>query len=523
MIRYFYLTAMAAVFSANQLSAQLPEDAIRMSWSIPSGTARNQAIGGAMGSLGGEITSVFVNPAGIGAYKTSEFIFTPGISFFGGKGSFRGMAATAPSDSKFNIGTSGFVFGSPNTRSKWSSKAFSIAINRTANFNSSTLYRGNNDFSSLSESFAEEFANSGLPISTVLYDAPLSYGTKLATWTYLIDTLTANGITQVVGLPERDAILHGTDVNLQQEKRITSKGGITELAFAYAANMDDKLYFGGSIGIPIMNYERTSLMRESDQSGNTDNNFNSAEYNEVYEANGFGINAKIGVIIKPSEKFRTGFAIHTPTIYGLKETTTGYIQTDLENYLTGGRTSFANEDTIYRQFGYDVPEYRYDYSSPWKFILSGSYVIGGIEDVTQQKGFVTADVEYVTHRSSRFHSAEEAGDNEYFRAVNEGVKASYKGAVNVRVGGELKFNTLMTRLGFSYYGNPYDDSQIKARKMNISGGLGYRNKGVFVDAAYVLGINRDVNFPYRLADKPNTFATLKDNNSSVILTVGFKF
>jgi hypothetical protein len=39
----------------------------------------------------------------------------------------------------------------------------------------------------------------------------------------------------------------------------------------------------------------------------------------------------------------------------------------------------------------------------------------------------------------------------------------------------------------------------------------------------VLGINRDVNFPYRLADKPNTFATLKDNNSSVILTVGFKF
>jgi hypothetical protein len=93
----------------------------------------------------------------------------------------------------------------------------------------------------------------------------------------------------------------------------------------------------------------------------------------------------------------------------------------------------------------------------------------------------------------------------------------------VRAGGELKFNTLMTRLGFSYYGNPYDDSQIKARKMNVSGGLGYRNKGIFIDAAYVLGINRDVNFPYRLADKPNTFATLKDNNSSVILTVGFKF
>jgi hypothetical protein len=523
MIKYFYLTVAIAVFSANQLSAQIPEDAIRMSWSVPSGTARNQAIGGAMGSLGGEITSVFVNPAGIGSYKTSEFVFTPGMSFFGGKGSFRGTAATAASDSKFNVGTTGFVFGQPGTQSKWSSKAFSIAINRTANFNSSILYRGDNDFSSFSESFAEEFANSGLPIDAVLYDAPLSFGTKLANWTYLIDTLTANGATQIVGLPERDAILNGTSVNLRQEKRITSNGGITELAFAYAANMDDKLYIGGSLGIPIVKYERTALLRESDLSGNNDNNFSSAEYKEVYEASGFGINAKIGMILKPSQSFRAGLAIHTPTLYGLKETTTGYIQTDLENYLTGGSTSFANEDTIYSQFGFNVPTYRYDYFSPWKFLVSGSYVIGGIEDVTQQKGFVTADVEYVTHRSSRFRSAEAGEDSEYYNAVNDGVKASYKGTINVRVGGELKFNTLMTRLGFAYYGSPYDDSQLKARKMNVTGGLGYRNKGIFVDAAYVLGLNRDVNFPYRLGDKANTFATVKDNNSSVIVTVGFKF
>ena len=68
MIKYFFLSAIA-VITATQLTAQLPEDAIRMSWNTPSGTARNQAIGGAMGSLGGEITSVFVNPAGLGIQK----------------------------------------------------------------------------------------------------------------------------------------------------------------------------------------------------------------------------------------------------------------------------------------------------------------------------------------------------------------------------------------------------------------------------------------------------------------------
>jgi hypothetical protein len=520
----FTLLLMIVVVTMNQVSAQVPEDAIRMSWAVPSGTARNQAIGGAMGSLGGEITSIFVNPAGIGSYKTSEFVFTPGISFFGSKASFRGTGVTANSDSKFNIGTTGFVLGQEVPGSKWSSKAFGIAINRTANFNNNIHYSGDNNFSSFSESFAEEFANSGLPISTVLYNAPLSLGTKLANYTYLIDTLTANGQTQVVGLPERDAILNGTDINLHQDKQISTKGGITEVAFAYAANMDDKLYIGGSLGIPIMNYERTSVITESDLSGNTNNNFKSAEYKEIYNASGFGINAKIGMIIKPADNFRAGLTIHTPTIYGLKETTTGHIQTDLENYLTGGSTSFANEDSIYSQFGYNVPEFRYDYFTPWKFLVSGSYLIGGgSEDVKQQKGFITADVEYVTHRSSRFHPADENSDNAYYDAVNEGVKLSYKGAFNFRVGGEMKFNVFMARLGFSYYGSPYEDKQLKAQKMNVTSGLGYRNKGIFIDAAYVLGLNKNVDFPYRLSDKPNTFATVKDNNGSLIFTVGFKF
>jgi hypothetical protein len=88
MKRFFYF--LAFTFSVLSLQAQLPEDALRMTWTTPSGTARNQAIGGAMGSLGGEITATFVNPAGLGLYKTGEFVFSPGFSFLNGKGSFRG-------------------------------------------------------------------------------------------------------------------------------------------------------------------------------------------------------------------------------------------------------------------------------------------------------------------------------------------------------------------------------------------------------------------------------------------------
>ncbi|MFZ1307111.1 MAG: aromatic hydrocarbon degradation protein, partial [Ferruginibacter sp.] len=70
--------------------AQVPEDAIRYSFYPQSGTARNMAIGGAMGSLGGDINATFVNPAGLGLYKTNEFVITPAFSFNNNKATFRG-------------------------------------------------------------------------------------------------------------------------------------------------------------------------------------------------------------------------------------------------------------------------------------------------------------------------------------------------------------------------------------------------------------------------------------------------
>ena len=81
----------------------------------------------------------------------------------------------------------------------------------------------------------------------------------------------------------------------------------------------------------------------------------------------------------------------------------------------------------------------------------------------------------------------------------------------------------MARLGFAYYSSPYKDKALKAGKMNLSGGLGYRHKGMFFDLTYVHHINKDVNFPYRVnAPRANTFANLKETGGNVLLTVGFK-
>jgi hypothetical protein len=155
-------------------------------------------------------------------------------------------------------------------------------------------------------------------------------------------------------------------------------------------------------------------------------------------------------------------------------------------------------------------------------MLSGSYVLREIEDVTKQKGFITADIEYTGYRSNRFHNAEDYDDDGYYDEVNQAIKDYYKGAFNFRLGGELKFTTIMTRLGFAYYSNPYKDKELKGNKMFLSGGLGYRNAGIFIDLTYVHSLQKDVSFPYRLPDKANTFANVKSSVGNIMLTVGFK-
>ena len=515
------IVATLVIAGVSHVYAQVPEDALRMSWNTPAGTARSQAIGGAMGALGGDITAAFTNPAGLAVYKTSEMVITPGIGFLTNKSDFRGTGTTGLNKSNFAMGTSGVVFAFQDRFSNWSSKAFSIAINRAADFNGVAHYKGLNDFSSYSEQFLEEAAANRLDTSDV-YDYPFTSG--MAYYTYLIDfVLDDNGnFAGFKSMPLKS--LEDDSPGFNQEKTITTSGGITEIALGFAANKNDKVYFGGSLGIPIMSYTRNTLFRESDASGDPDNNFNYSEYYQHYSSKGAGMNLKLGVIFKPLPPLRIGLGLHTPTLYGLSEKSNASMTTDTENYppspgvvsVTSGELN-DNRDA----------SFRYSLTSPWKFMVSGAYIFGQEADVRSQKGFVSADLEYVTMASSRFSAAGSdyyySDDDDYYNQINDITKDLYKGTFNARIGGELKFNTLMVRAGLGYYGNPYRDKELEASRMNISTGVGYRNRGVFVDLTYVHQLTKNVDFPYRLADVANTYATIKGSGSNVLLTFGFKF
>lgn len=501
----------AATFTASLAFGQEPADALRSGWIVPGGTARVQAIGGAMGSLGGDITATFINPAGLGFYRTGDLVLTPQARFGKTTGTYLDRKEKE-SQNKLTWGTSGVVFGGSSGSGKVRSAAVALAYNRTADFNQNFLYQGANNRSSFAQKYLEEIQ--GQNANQVASDYP--YGASLALNTYYIDTVRgANG--SVAGFKT----LAPVGTSLLQRQRISSTGGIDEFALAGAANINNKLMVGGTIGLPYMRYNRTGQFVEADASENTTNNFDAAVIDEDLQTRGWGINVKAGVIFKPQESWRIGLAFHSPTLFSLADNYNVTMSTNTEGYQ--GELSQSSSDITGSS-----SEFRYMLVTPYRLLASVSYVLHEIEDVTKQKGFLTADVELVNYKAASFQPEEENINDqttkEYLRSLNTAIDNAHKSALNVKVGGELKFTTLMVRAGAAYFGNPYQNiNGERGSRLNVSGGLGYRDKGFFIDLAYVYAINKDTHFAYRLND-PSAYygASLRQQLSNAVLTVGFK-
>lgn len=500
------------VFGVLYAQAQEPVDALRYSRFKQTGTARSIAIGGAMTALGGDISAVNTNPAGIALFKTNELVLSPGFNFNINNGAYLG-GKDKGSASEFNYGMSGFVFATPPRREGgWRNFTYAITANRVADFNNHVAFKGNNNVSSFSEKYLEELINAGeRDPNRAATEYP--FGSSLAINTYLVEPkLDAQG--NALGYFSMATPKTG----VQQEQVIRTTGGISSINFAGSANLNDILFLGASLGVESVKFTREQTFKESDISGKTNNNFNYFTVEDYLNTTGSGLNLKAGLILKPVDYIRLGLSVHTPTFYDLTERYNTTITTDLEGYSGQQGTLKQSTSDLLGQFG----EYAYQFLNPWKFQAGMAYVLREVEDVTQQKGFISADIEFLNYGKGQFNNQDNMGSS-YFADLNNVIREQFKNAVNIRLGGELKFNTIMTRAGISYNSNPYVDENLNGTRMTISGGLGWRNKGKFVDLTYMHHFVKDGYYPYRL--EGNSFAPVNINGSTgnILLTFGFKF
>lgn len=482
--------------------AQTPEDALRYSWFPAAGTARSQGLANANGAIGGEVSTIFSNPANIGFYKTGDLVISGGVNLKNNNTTYNGVTTNAKNTSGF-LGTTGIVLGRPNySGGSIKGSAFGIAVNKTADFNNNVIYSnrgGALSRTSMANMFIED-ANGNR------YNNLNPYGSGLAFDAYWIDTL-AGGTSYVSSAKDLAA---ASGLELKQE--IVTSGGISEVAFAGALDINDKVFIGGTIGMPILEYRATRRYTEQDPSTTTGSGFNVAYFDDHLITRGMGINVKAGVVVKATDNFRFGLAAHTPTFYSLSDNYSAEV----------GYNDDVNDVEVKTP---DDLVYDYALHSPYKFIGSFAYFLGNVNNVESQKGFISGDIEYVNHKASNFRNASDnsADNRDYFSDLNTSIDNAYKGTINARLGAELKFNTIMARLGGAYYGNPYNDlAGEKGQIVQASTGLGYRNRGFFIDLGYTHTFGQDVVFPYRLSSAAFNPASIKGSNSRILLTLGFK-
>ncbi len=501
-----------AILLMQQLNAQEPVDALRYSMLGHGGTARARAIGGAMTSLGGDISAAFINPAGLGLYKTGEFTFTPSLSFNNTSINYLNNKSKANKITP-DFSNIGFVLPRPGSyNGNWRNFTFGIGMNKTVNFSNTTSLKGTNTESSYSEKYLEELINNNIKDPNVAANK-FPYGSSLAFNTYLIDTLAGPGNT-IRGYRS----LATPQTGVLQQQNITTKGSINDIYFSASGNYFDKFFVGGGITFSKLKYERTSIYRESDATSNKKNNFNYFESEDYLYSEGVGVGLKLGLIVKPVERVRIGLAFHSPVLYNMDDKYSSKITTDLEGYQGNGVLTQSSLDFNNDELG----QFQYNFSNPMRLMAGVSYVLNEVADVNMQKGFISADIEYLDYGNAKFSEAN-ISDKEYLNQVNTAIKEQFKSALNLKVGGELKFKTVMTRLGFNYLGNAYATAPLKARQMNISGGLGYRNWGFFADLTYVHQLLKDASFPYRLDNGFYVPGNVSASNGNLFLTIGFKF
>jgi hypothetical protein len=493
--------------SASTMNAQDELDALRYGYTNYFGTSRSIGIGNAMGSIGADFGSLSINPAGIGQYRRGDFAITPSFSLGNTKGAYLNNVNEANS-SQFNFSHMGIVFtqakrSNSSNKGGWRAASLAFGMNRVANFNREYTYGGVNTKSSFVEKFAEEFNRNGGMNSNSLGN--VSYPAFAAYETYLVDKdFTGDTALAKAYVPYADGIY--------QQKRVVEKGGMHEFVISGGGNYMDKLMLGATLGITRSNYTRTMSLSEEDQSNNTSNDFKYVRFNEYLTTEGTGVNLKLGAIFKPVEAFRLGLAVHTPTRIMFND----MFNIDMESHtdsLKLRNNPGGNPITQYRQDTAQV--FNYSLNTPYRAILSGAVLF-------KQYGFITADIEYVGYNAMKYDYG--IGYESASATINDVISSTYKNAVNVRVGAELKLKDFALRGGYAMYGSPFKNNTTASRNL-VSGGVGYRAKNWYLDAALQVSSQKASELPYTLsrANAQVTSANLTTNQTQLLVTVGRRF
>lgn len=520
--------------SLNGIAQQLSDDVLLFGQTNVAygSTARMQGVGGAMVSLGADMSVVGVNPAGLGFFNRSVFSFSPSMNFHDSNSEYFGNSSSTYRNN-FNFSNLGIVFNSNKgdyTDEKFKGGSFAISLSKLNDFNNEEVYSGRNPFNSIADYYVDRANAIGVDMDNPIYDVDYAWRQFLIENADSYDFETGDDGRQYItpqgdfdGYTSLTGSLGGFYPN--QYETIKTSGNQYAFNLAWGGNYNDKVYFGAGLSFESINYTKRSSYGENsfqDFNGQSDDLLFEIGVVERRKVTGSGIGFNGGVIVRPSTFITLGLSYKSPTFYSLKEESEFRLFTDWNtNY-----TYYSDYDQTSYDLGYIDTDQEDDDKRPPLFVneynlRTPGRLSGGATVFLGKIGFISGDVEYMDYTSGHVKSNDLAKAE--VDSNNESIGNIYSNTLNFRLGSEFRYDLFRIRAGYGLYGNPYaDDSGLTQDRRDITFGLGVRQRDFFIDVAYV---NRKIDqdyFPYSVSENA-PIVQFSNVVNSVTATVGFNF
>jgi len=312
-MKKLFLAAMLCVaFISNAQTLGYNDIGVQFSKENINGTARFNAMSGAFGALGGDLSALETNPAGAAVFLKSEFTLTFGTNNIETTSNYYGNIQFSESNNA-DITQSGgvFVFNTYSRNSNWGKIALGFNYSLANDFENFWIANGNSNYPTWIDDANDE---------DILY-------------------LNSNG---------------------QYFENLTD-GKNSKYTFTFASEYNENLYLGASISSYDIEHYQQILLEEYNNDGNG-NNLDASLIQELFTY-GEGFSFNFGLISKPNENLRLGLAYKSPVWYNLSE---DYLESDLEVY-------YSNTDELLTDYS-GINTFDYKLKTPSKFTGSFAYI-----------------------------------------------------------------------------------------------------------------------------------------------------
>ena len=514
----------------NYISAQGNEiDAFTLSNTELNGTARSIAMGGAFGALGGDISAISNNPAGLGIYRSSEISGTINLSMINTSTNWSGTTSDQ-NKTRFNMNNLGLVFYFPSNSGSINNWNLGFSYNRLKNYNRQYQMSGDRQPFSISDYAASRASNAygtgnGIFIDDLIptnnYDPYYSSGLS-GQWLSILG-YDAGFFNNRPGQDYSYQSDFGTSPLNNTLLYVHESGYMDEFNLGFGLNISDFVFIGASASVTDIKYKYNSSYDES---------FNTPQNDYLYLDNsltteGSAFSFNVGAITN-LQVLRLGVAYNSPRWYNMND----YFYADASSSVNGGIFTSGTPDNQYSE---------YRFRTPGKWIFSGALILG-------QSALVSADYELMNYKNMTF--ADRNGRDDYM--TNDFIKEDFTLSHTIKLGTEIKvLPQFSVRAGYMMQTSPMRQSlanndvevlpsgtiphfTVTSKPTNyFTLGLGYRfTTKFYMDLACIYRYNNsdayafsnmyndDAKDIYPIASEP---ASLKTKTTRVVLTMGYKF